>query len=147
MVVLTDEQWAKLEPLLEEARPRGRTKPIDLRRSIEGVIWRHQNGARWRAVPFEFGPWHRVAQLFIRWGQLGAWGRLLGLAKERGVDLGMAFLDGTTIRAHHKAAGARKRGQAKLNGTGAKRSAARAAASAPKPASLQTGAAGPSRSG
>ena len=34
------------------------------------------------------------------------------MAQEGGVKLGMAFLDGTSIRAHHKAAGAARRGQA-----------------------------------
>ena len=36
--------------------------------------------------------------------------RLLNRVQQRGVALGMAFLDGTTIRAHQKAAGADKRG-------------------------------------
>ena len=36
------------------------------------------------------------------------WERLLDLAQRRGVSLGMTFLDGTTIRAHPKAAGAEK---------------------------------------
>jgi hypothetical protein len=46
--------------------------------------------------------------MFIRWAHLGVWERLLLLAQERGVQLGMTFLDGTSIRAHHKAAGAEK---------------------------------------
>jgi hypothetical protein len=41
------------------------------------------------------------------------WERLLGLAQGRGVELGMAFLDGTAIRAHAKAAGARPRARPK----------------------------------
>src|SRR4051794_41771815 len=41
-----------------------------------------------------------------RWAKLGAWERLLAAAREGGVELGMAFLDGTSIRAHPKAAGA-----------------------------------------
>ena len=47
-----------------------------------------------------------AAQTFIRWSRLGVWERLLVLAQERGVQLGMTFLDGTSVRAHHKAAGA-----------------------------------------
>src|SRR4029078_8142468 len=39
---------------------------------------------------------------------LGVWERLLNLVQERGVALGMAFLDGTNIRAHQKASGAEK---------------------------------------
>jgi hypothetical protein len=33
------------------------------------------------------------------------------MAQERGVELGMAFLEGTSIRAHAKAAGAKKGGR------------------------------------
>jgi hypothetical protein len=46
-----------------------------------------------------------AAQTFIRWSRLGMWERLLTMPQERGVALGMAFLDGTAVRAHQKAAG------------------------------------------
>ncbi len=42
--------------------------------------------------------------------------RLLAMAQERGVQLGMTFLDGSNIRAHQKAAGAAQKG-----GSGARR--------------------------
>ncbi len=108
--MLRDEPWVKLEPLIEACRPKGKTPPQDLRRTITAILWRHQNGAKWRSVPAELGPWSRAAQTFIRWARLGVWERLLGLAQERGVQLGMTFLDGTSIRAHQKAAGAARNG-------------------------------------
>jgi hypothetical protein len=49
-----------------------------------------------------------AAQAFIRRLRLGVWERLLAMAQARGVELCMAFLDGTSIRAHQKAAGAGK---------------------------------------
>ncbi|WP_090561087.1 IS5 family transposase [Belnapia rosea] len=103
---MTDEEWAVLEPLVEACRPHAKVPPSNLRRTVSAIIWRHQNGAKWRAVPEEFGPWWMAAQTFIRWSRLGVWERLLGMAQARGVELGMAFLDGTSIRAHQKAAGA-----------------------------------------
>jgi transposase len=108
--MLTDAQWALLEPLIEACRPKGKTPPQDLRRTMSAILWRHQNGAKWRSVPSELGPWARAAQTFIRWARLGVWERLLGRAQEQGVELGMTFLDGTSIRAHQKAAGARRKG-------------------------------------
>ena len=69
-----------------------------------------------------------AAQTFHCWGRLGVWERLLELARERGVAFDMAFLDGTNIRAHQKAAGAALKGGASGAGR-ARRSAARAAAS------------------
>jgi transposase len=102
----TDAQWAMLEPLLETCRPHAKVPPSNLRRTIGAILWRHANGAKWRSIPAELGPWWMAAQTFIRWARLGVWDRLLRLAQGRGVELGMTFLDGTSIRAHQKAAGA-----------------------------------------
>jgi hypothetical protein len=45
-----------LEPLIKVCRPTGKPSPQDLRRTLSAVLWRHQNGAKWRAVPEELGP-------------------------------------------------------------------------------------------
>ena len=130
--MLTDTQWTMLEPLIEACRPKGKTPPQDLRRTIQAILWRHQNGAKWRAVPAELGPWSRAAQTFIRWARLGVWERLLLLVQERGVQLGMTFLDGTSIRAHQKAAGAREKGLSSSTRRIVRRLAALVAAMAPR---------------
>ena len=132
--MLTDGRWAVLEPLIEACRPKGKTPPQDLRRTIEAILWRHRNGAKWRSIPSELGPWWRAAQTFIRWTHLGVWERLLQLAQQRGVKLGMAFLDGSSIRAHHKAAGAARKGDLQRSETAVRRLAALVAAMGPRPA-------------
>ena len=76
-----------------------------------------------------------VAQTFIRWSRLGVWDRLLALVQEHGVQLGMTFLDGTTIRAHQKAAGAARKAALQHNETIVKRLAALVAAMEPRLAS------------
>ena len=132
--MLSDAQWSVLEPMVEACRPHAKKPPEHLRRTVEAIIWRHENGAKWRSVPPDLGPWWMAAQTFIRWARLGVWERLLTLAQEHAVQLGMTFLDGTNIRAHQKAAGAAKKGILKLNGTYVKRLGALVAASAPRPA-------------
>ena len=107
--VFSDQAKSIWEPLIEEVRPKGKTPPKNLRRTISAIFWRHQNGAKWRALPSEFGPWWIAAQLFIRWSKFGIWQRLFEKVRDRDQALGMVFLDGTTIRAHHKAAGAAKK--------------------------------------
>jgi len=78
------------------------------------------------------GPWWMAAQMFNRWSHMGVWERLLELAQERGgVRMGMTFLDGSSIRAHQKAAGAAKKGDLQHSATNGRRLAARAAALAP----------------
>jgi transposase len=116
-MMLTDAQWMMLEPLVEACRPHAKVPPSHLRRTVSAILWRHENGAKWRALPSDLGPWWMAAQTFIRWARLGVWERLLNLVQERGVQLGMTFLDGTNVRAHQKAAGARRKGALKLNET------------------------------
>ena len=130
--MLSDAQWALLEPLIDACRPKGKTPPQDLRRTLSAILWRHQNGAKWRAVPEELGPWWRAAQIFIRWARAGVWERLLSLVQERGLKLGMVFLDGTSVRAHQKAAGARRKGDLKLSERIVKPLAALVAVMAPR---------------
>ena len=109
-MVFTDAEWSVLEPLVEACRPHAKVPPSNLRRTVEAIVWRCRNGAKWRSIPTELGPWWKAAQIFIRWSRLGVWERLLERAKAGGADLGMVFLDGTSIRAHPKAAGASKKG-------------------------------------
>ena len=130
--MLTDAHWMSLEPLIEACRPKGKTPPQDLRRTISAILWRHENGAKWHAIPAELGPWSRAAQMFIRWAHLGVWERMLLLAQERGVQVGMTFLDGTSIRAHQKAAGAARKGELQRSGMSVKRWAGLVAGMGPK---------------
>jgi len=44
--MLTDAQWFRLEPLIEACRPKGKTPPQDLRRTLSAILWRHENGAK-----------------------------------------------------------------------------------------------------
>ena len=143
--VLTDEQWGVLAPLIEACRPPYKTDHHDLRRTIEAIIWRHDNGAKWRQIPAELGQWWMAAQTFGRWARLGAWERLLEAAQRRGgIEAGMAgltaseavprTLDGTSIRAHHKAAGAAKKGELQRSAMRVRGLAVRAAVTGPRPA-------------
>ena len=73
--------------------------------------------------------------MFLRWAKQGVWERLLELVQQRGgIALGMTFLDGTSIRAHQKAAGAKKGDPIARSETCARRLAALAAATARRPA-------------
>ncbi len=110
-MMITDQQWAALRTLIDACRPHAKVPSPHLRHTIEAILWRHRNGAKRRSVPAELGPWWKAAQTFIRWARLGVWERLLTMAQKKGVGLGMTFLDGTNIRAHHKAAGAAKKGR------------------------------------
>ena len=136
-MVLTDAQWAALAPLIEAVRPHGKTEPHDLRRTVEAILWRHDNGAKWRAIPAELGPWWRAAQTFIRWAKKGVWERLLALVQESmPVAPTSAWRSSTGpayVRAHAKAAGAAKGGTPASAETSVRRLVVLGAAMGPRP--------------
>lgn len=55
---LSEEEWARIEPLL----PRGRkgAHRVDDRWGISGIVHMLKSGARWRDCPPEFGPYTTV---------------------------------------------------------------------------------------
>src|SRR3954462_15825621 len=108
MAILSDSEWARLKAALDVARS-GTGRPLDdERKTVEAIVWRQRNGAKWRAVPTDLGPWWKAAQLHIRWSRAGVWERAFAVLREAGQPaLGEVFLDGTNVRAHHKAAGAK----------------------------------------
>jgi len=118
---LTDEQWARLEPLLPQ--PKRGFLPHDRRRLINGILWLHATGVPWRDLPERYGPWQTVASQCYRWVHAGVWDHLLAAVQQQGdaqghLDWSAHFVDGTVIRAHQHAAGARR---AKGGGTASAR--------------------------
>ena len=66
--MLTDAQWSVLGPLVERCRPTAKVPPRHLRRTIGAIVWRHDNGAKWRALPEELGPLGRLQPAALRDG-------------------------------------------------------------------------------
>ena len=74
-----------------------------------------RTGAPWRDLPERYGPWPTAASRFYRWREQGLWQRLLAGLQEEADSIGelaweVHYVDGTIIRAHQHAAGA-KRGE------------------------------------
>ena len=110
MQVLTDAQWAKFAEAIAAANIRGSRPRKEERRTIEAIIWRLDNGAKWRSIPAELGDWHHAYLRFRRWALSGVWDRILAHLSAHGEPkLAFACIDGTIARAHQKAAGARLR--------------------------------------
>ena len=59
--MLTDAQWDVLEPLIEMVRPQAKVLPRYLRRTVGAILWRHDNGMKWRSLPAEHGLWWMAA--------------------------------------------------------------------------------------
>ena len=109
---LTDEQWALVAPLLPQRATTGRP-PKDHRQMLNGMLWILRTGAPWRDLPERYGPWSSVASRFYRWRKAGVWERLwaeiLKQVDANGLlDWDVHFVDGTVVRAHQHAAGAKR---------------------------------------
>ncbi len=132
-----------LAPLLPPAKPRTGRPNLDHRHILDGILWRLTTGAPWRDLPAASGPWQTLYSRFRRWQRAGIWDRILSAlhatADAAGeFDWTLHCVDGSVIRAHQHAAGARKKGAS------IKRSAGVVAASAPSSMSALSVAASPS---
>ena len=86
---------------------------MDHRLVVNGVLWRTRAGAAWRDLPASYGNWKTVYARHRRWAGDGTW-RLVIDDLRADCDADDAFgewavgVDGTVIRAHQHAAGARR---------------------------------------
>ena len=108
---LSDAEWTRLEPLLPGRAATGRP-PKDHRPVIDALLWLARTGAPWRDLPERYGPWRSVATRFYRWTGAGLWERILAVLRQfadaRGrIDWEVHMVDGTSVRAHRHAAGAK----------------------------------------
>jgi len=141
---LTERQWERLSPLLPPVKPVTGRPHEDHRRVLNGLLWRMKTGAPWRDIPTRYGPWPTLYSRFRRWQRAGIWARLLAALQAEAdaagsLDWDLHFVDGTVVRAHQHAAGAKK-------GAVIKRSAPAGAALARRFTSAATATASPSPS-
>lgn len=110
---LTDEQWEKLEPLLPPQKPHTGRPSNDHRTVINGILWILKTGAPWEDLPERYGSAKTVSSRLYRWRKAGIWDRILAELQRQGDTLGevqwtIHYVDGTVVRAHQSAAGAKK---------------------------------------
>ena len=69
---VSDELWAKIEPVLAQYDPPKRTgRPrIDQRCALDGIIYRLRSGVQWNELPKKFGDDSSVHRTFQRWIKL-----------------------------------------------------------------------------
>jgi transposase len=111
---LTDEEFAVIAPLLPPERSGKRGHPYQSHRQVlNGIFWVLRTGAPWRDVPERYGPWSTAWDRFRRWRNDGTWQRIVDAlqaqARKRGlVEFDFSAMDGSVVRAHKHAAGAKK---------------------------------------
>ncbi len=105
---LSDDRWARIEPLLPSNSGR-RGHPFgDSRRVVEGIVYRYRTGIAWRDLPREeFGPWQTVWKRHRRYAADGTWdtvlANVLAQADAAGEVGWTVSIDATISRAHQHA--------------------------------------------
>src|SRR5438876_80356 len=92
--VLTDAQWAKMEPLcLGKPGDPGRSGNNN-RLFVEAVLWIARTGSPWRDLPRAFGNWMTVYTRFRDWAKAGVWKRLFDAVSDE-PDMEYVMVDAT----------------------------------------------------
>ena len=111
--LLSDEQWAVLEPLLPPVKGAMGRPMRDHRPVVEGAIYRLKAGIPWRYLPPHFGAWQTVHRRHQTWSADGTWDRVLAQlqadADARGELDWRVSVDSTIARVHQHGATAARR--------------------------------------
>ena len=102
--VLTEAQWAVLEPLLPSSKGKQSRPFRDHRQVLEGIVFRLRTGCPWRDLPERFGPWQTVWKRHARFSKDGTWDQILAALLVKADDAGhvdwQMSIDSTIARAH-----------------------------------------------
>ena len=104
---LTDDQWARLAPLMPGGCKGKRGPRTNNRLFMDALLWMARSGARWRDLPDRFGDYRTVKRRYYDWVQRGVLTIFFRALREDG-DFEWLSVDATVIRAHQHASGARK---------------------------------------
>ncbi len=111
---LSDKEFSLIEPLVEKyflpTGKKGRPVESQPRPLLDGMLWILSTGAPWEDMPTRYGSYKTVHRWFQRWSHDGTLQALYeALVRPEFLDTDMAAIDGTVVRAHKAAAGARKK--------------------------------------
>lgn len=111
---LTDTEWSVIRRFLPAERTGKAGRPWKPHRQvINAILFVLRTGIPWQDLPEEFGSFKTAYNRFRRWTKSGIWQRIFEalvarLRKSGDIDFELWCVDGTVIRAHRVASGARK---------------------------------------
>lgn len=105
-LILTEAQWAKIEPVCSGKRTDPGRSGANNRMFIEGVLWIARTGSPWRDLPSQFGHWNSVYSRYSDWMRKGIFRRMFDALSDE-PDLEYAMLDGTVVKVHRHGQGAK----------------------------------------
>ena len=106
--VLSDEEWARIEPFMPVVSEKGGRPFADHRTMVEAIVYRYRTGIPWRDLPREqYGPWQTAWKRHRRFAGDGTWDKVLGVVLAKADAAGLVdwavSVDSTINRAHQHA--------------------------------------------
>lgn len=82
---LTDDQWARLEPLIPAPRRNrgGRPRELDMREVLNTLLYLNRSGCQWEMLPHDLLPKSSVYDYFAQWRDDGTWTKLVAALREQ----------------------------------------------------------------
>ena len=104
--VLTEAQWARMEPHCRGKQSDPGRSGADNRRFVEAVLWIARTGSPWRDLPAFFGRWNTVFKRYRDWVRADVFERLFDAASDE-PDMEYAMVDATIVKVHRHGQGAK----------------------------------------
>src|SRR5215468_6462802 len=64
---MTDREWEYIKDMIPAAKPGGRKRLTDMRRTLNAIFYLTRTGCAWRYLPLEYPPWQTVYGYFRKW--------------------------------------------------------------------------------
>ena len=80
---LTDDQWARIAPLIPSAKPGGRPRSVNMREILDAIWYVVRSGCAWRMVPHDFPSWQTVYGYFRLFVKAGLWTKIHDRLREQ----------------------------------------------------------------
>jgi len=109
---MTDDEWARLEPLIPPAKPGGRPRQTNMREALNAIFYLLRTGCPWRYLPRDgFPPRSTVYNIFRNFQKDGVWEAIwqrlhmdLREEMEREASPTAAIIDSQSLKSSEKGA-------------------------------------------
>ena len=107
---IKDDIWDKIESHLPGREGCVGRRAINNREFINAVLWVLRTGSPWRDLPPDYGDWKNTHRRFSRWRDRKVWESLLEIVITE-PDMEWLMIDGSYVKVHPHASGAKKGNQ------------------------------------